>query len=38
MCQQTHSPCTAFEGFRRVAAGELASVAVKAKEALDRGD
>lgn len=28
--------CTAFEGHRRIAAGELAEVAVKARQAMDR--
>jgi hypothetical protein len=30
--------CTAFEGTRRIASGELAAVALKAKEVLDRGE
>jgi hypothetical protein len=30
--------CTAFEGFRRIASGELAQVAVRTKEVLDRGE
>jgi hypothetical protein len=30
--------CTAFEGSRRIAFGELAHVAVKAKEVIDRGE
>jgi hypothetical protein len=30
--------CTAFEGFRLIASGELAEVAVRAKEVLDRGE
>ena len=29
--------CTAFEGSKRIASGELAHVAVKAKTAVDRG-
>jgi uncharacterized protein len=29
--------CTAFEGTRRIAAGELAEVATRAKEVIDRG-
>jgi hypothetical protein len=33
---QTH--CTAFEGARRIAAGELAEVALKAKTATDKGE
>ena len=30
--------CIAFEGFRRIASGELAEVALKAKEVIDRGE
>ncbi len=30
--------CTAFEGMRRIASGELRFVAAKAKEVVDRGD
>lgn len=30
--------CTAFEGFDRIASGEVAEVAAKAKEVLDRGE
>ena len=30
--------CTAFEGSRRIASGELQDVALKAKEVLDRGE
>src|SRR5689334_6360873 len=30
--------CTAFEGSRRIASGELEDVALKAKEVLDRGE
>lgn len=30
--------CTAFEGFRRIASGELSQVAMKTKEILDRGE
>lgn len=30
--------CTAFEGFRRIASGELAEVALQAKEVIDRGE
>lgn len=30
--------CTAFEGTRRIASGELATVALKTKEVLDRGE
>jgi uncharacterized protein len=32
------TPCTAFEGVRRLAAGELAEVALKAKAAVDKGE
>jgi hypothetical protein len=32
-----HTHCTAFEGARRIAAGELADVASKAKAAVDKG-
>jgi hypothetical protein len=32
---QTH--CTAFEGFRRIASGTLAQVALKTKKIIDRG-
>ncbi len=38
MAHQSQIHCTAFEGFRCIAAGELADVAVKAKEVLDRGE
>src|SRR5262245_34792171 len=30
--------CTAFAGFRRIASGELAQVAVKTKQAMDEGE
>ncbi|HEY3411636.1 MAG TPA: DUF2239 family protein [Armatimonadota bacterium] len=30
--------CTAFEGFRRIGSGELAEVALKGKEVIDRGE
>ena len=30
--------CTAFEGTRRIATGELRHVAMKAKEVIDRGE
>src|SRR5512146_1286907 len=30
--------CTAFEGVRRIASGELQTVALAAKEVLDRGE
>ena len=33
---KTH--CTAFEGSRRIASGELAQVALKTKEVIDRGE
>jgi hypothetical protein len=33
-----HTHCTAFEGARRIAAGELAEVARKAKTATDKGE
>jgi hypothetical protein len=33
-----HTNCTAFEGARRIAAGELAQVALKAKAAADKGE
>ncbi len=32
------TPCTAFAGTRRIAAGALADVALKAKKAIDAGD
>src|SRR5947209_8107336 len=32
------TPCTAFEGFRRIASGELAQVVAKTKKVLDRGE
>ncbi|HWQ53278.1 MAG TPA: DUF2239 family protein [Bryobacteraceae bacterium] len=34
----TGTSCTAFEGSRRIASGELREVAWKAKEAVDRGE
>lgn len=37
MRSQNHMCCTAFEGSRRIASGELADVAVKTKEVLNRG-
>jgi hypothetical protein len=37
MDERTHKPCIAFAGARCIAAGELAEVALKAKEAIDRG-
>lgn len=33
----THTLCTAFEGLRCIASGELAEVAMQAKGAMDRG-
>src|SRR5262245_40766726 len=33
-----HTNCTAFEGARRIAAGELAEVALKAQTAADKGE
>jgi hypothetical protein len=33
-----HTNCTAFEGARRIATGELAEVALKAKAATDKGE
>jgi len=33
-----HTQCSAFEGARRIAVGELAEVALKAKAAADRGE
>src|ERR1019366_544694 len=30
--------CTAFEGFRRIASGDLAQVALKTKEVIDQGE
>ncbi|NMC82536.1 MAG: DUF2239 family protein [Armatimonadetes bacterium] len=32
-----HTQCTAFEGYRRIASGTLADVAVQAKTAMDKG-
>ena len=32
-----HTRCTAFEGARRIAAGELEQVALQAKKVVDRG-
>lgn len=32
-----HARCTAFEGYRRIASGTLADVAVQAKTAMDKG-
>jgi hypothetical protein len=37
MDERTHTNCIAFAGARCIAAGDLAEVALKAKEAIDRG-
>jgi uncharacterized protein len=37
MDEQSHKRCIAFAGSRCIAAGELAEVALRAKEAIDRG-
>jgi len=37
MDHEIHQGCIAFEGVRRIASGELAEVALKAKSASDRG-
>ena len=37
MDERAHTPCIAFAGARCIAAGDLAEVALKAKEAFDRG-
>src|SRR4051794_11846756 len=37
MDQRKQTRCTAFEGSRRIASGELAEVAMKAKEVIERG-
>jgi len=37
MTDASQNHCTAFEGARRIASGELADVARQAKEAIDRG-
>ena len=37
MDERTHTHCIAFAGARRIAAGDLAEVGLKAKEAIDRG-
>jgi uncharacterized protein len=36
MTQQTSVRCTAFDGFRRIASGDLAEVALQAKDTVDR--
>jgi uncharacterized protein len=38
MDKRDQSTCTAFEGFRRIASGELAQVALKTKKVIDRGE
>src|SRR5437870_4303819 len=38
MDERNQTRCTAFAGFRRIASGELAQVARRTKEALDRGE
>jgi hypothetical protein len=38
MDHRNQTRCTAFEGSRRIATGELAQVALKTKEVLDRGE
>ncbi len=38
MTGHTNTQCTAFAGARRIAAGALADVALKAKKAIDAGD
>jgi uncharacterized protein len=35
---QDQPTCTAFEGFRRIASGNLAQVALKTKKVIDRGE
>ena len=37
MSTSLQSSCTAFEGYRRIASGDLAQVAAKTKAAIDRG-
>ena len=37
MDKRDQSTCTAFEGFRRIASGKLAQVALKTKKVIDRG-
>ena len=36
MANSAQTRCTAFEGFRRIASGELAPVALKAKKVIDK--
>jgi len=38
MSPPAQTPCIAFEGFRLIASGNLADVAVEAKKVLDRGE
>lgn len=38
MDEQNPKRCTAFEGSRRIASGDLAEVVVKVKEVIDRGE
>ena len=38
MKDQDFGRCTAFEGVRRIASGELGQVALRAKEVIDRGE
>jgi uncharacterized protein len=38
MSKETTQRCTAFEGHRRIASGELIEVARKVKEVIDRGE
>jgi uncharacterized protein len=38
MDQREPTRCTAFEGSRKIASGELAQVALKTKEVIDRGE
>ena len=38
MDQQDRLTCTAFEGFRRIASGAVADVALKTKKVIDRGE
>lgn len=37
MCQSHSTQCTAFEGSRRIASGDLVQVAAQSKEVIDRG-
>src|SRR5258706_7915890 len=38
MKDQDFGHCTAFEGVRRIASGELGQVALRAKKVIDRGE